>query len=82
MFTVNGAERVELTGVTIRFQNISCLRLILEDNPDEVDKTEFQNISCLRLIITEIYINGDIERFQNISCLRLILLLLFFLQLP
>ena len=49
MFTVNPSKRVE-NGFNIRFQNISCLRLILVPNGTTSIPVKFQNISCLRLI--------------------------------
>ena len=35
----------------LKFQNISCLRLINRAVAGSFNKLEFQNISCLRLIV-------------------------------
>ena len=49
MFTVNKTFIRDMFFAK-QFQNISCLRLILESDIIERVKSLFQNISCLRLI--------------------------------
>ena len=75
MFTVN-AKKSGVNVKTLKFQNISCLRLITHLRIFINETTIFQNISCLRLIeIIDEIIKLGLE-FQNISCLRLIIIIL------
>ena len=71
MFTVNKNTTRHIQA-RLKFQNISCLRLILFIEKFDTETLTFQNISCLRLIKKRNVFNLLYSKFQNISCLRLI----------
>ena len=50
MFTVNFRTMLGIRIRIIKFQNISCLRLISSFTSITIPKFPFQNISCLRLM--------------------------------
>ena len=57
MFTVNVTSESNKDKKE-KFQNISCLRLILIDAETYFNGSKFQNISCLRLIVNKKFKGG------------------------